>query len=163
MWRISLAAALLTVSVVPGASCRGPAPVRHFVRIAAASDLNVALGALIAKFREGRTVDVEVSYGSSGTFYAQLLNQAPFDMFFSADVDYPRRLQAGGNTLPGAEFVYGVGRLVLWVPAASPLDVEHDGLRVLMDAPVRHVAIANPEHAPYGRPAVAAMRSARGP
>jgi molybdate transport system substrate-binding protein len=135
---------------------RGPAS----IRIAAASDLNVALGALVAKFHEGRDVDVEVSYGSSGTFYAQLLNQAPFDMFFSADVDYPHRLQAAGHTLAGSEFVYGIGRLVLWVPTASPLDVEHDGLRALADDRVRHVAIANPEHAPYGRAAAAAIRAA---
>jgi molybdate transport system substrate-binding protein len=156
MWRISIAAALIALS----GGCRGPAPGRPTVRIAAASDLNVALGVLVAKFGEGRAVDVNVSYGSSGSFYAQLLNQAPFDMFFSADVDYPRRLQAAGHTLPGAEFVYGVGRLVLWVPNASPLDVEHDGLRALTDARVRHVAIANPEHAPYGRAAVAAIRAA---
>jgi molybdate transport system substrate-binding protein len=150
----------VVAQVALGISCRAPAPARRTVRIAAASDLNVALGALVAKFREGRSVDVRVSYGSSGTFYAQLVNEAPFDMFFSADVDYPRKLEASGHTLPGTVFVYAVGRLVLWVPAASPLDVEHDGLRALTDARVRHVAVANPEHAPYGRAAIAALRAA---
>src|SRR6266511_1559859 len=138
MWRISIAAGLIALGAGCHVTVRGPAS----VRIAAASDLNVALGALVAKFREGRDVHVEVSYGSSGTFYAQLVNQAPFDMFFSADVDYPRRLEASGHTLPGSEFVYAVGRLVLWVPNSSALDIERDGLRSLIDGRARHVAIA---------------------
>ena len=101
-----------------------------------------------------------MSYGSSGTFYAQLLNQAPFDMFLSADVAYPNQLAAQGLTLPQSEFTYAVGRIVVWAPAASTLDLEREGLQALTRPSAVHVAIANPEHAPYGRAAVAAMQSA---
>ena len=130
------------------------------MRVAAAADLNVALGALIARFGASHDVDVTVSYGSSGTFYAQLLNQAPFDLFLSADLQYPNELVARGLTLPQTAFTYAVGRLVVWAPAASPLEIDRDGLQALTAASIAHVAIANPEHAPYGRAAVAAMQSA---
>jgi molybdate transport system substrate-binding protein len=130
------------------------------VRVAAASDLNAALSDVIARFGGAHDVDVSVSYGSSGTFYAQLLNQAPFDLFLSADVTYPNQLAARGLTLPQSEFTYAIGRLAVWAPASSPLDLEHDGLQALTQESVAHVAIANPEHAPYGRAAVAAMQAA---
>ncbi len=128
--------------------------------MAAAADLNAAFPDLIARFGAAHDVDVSVSYGSSGNFYAQLLNQAPFDMFLSADVSYPNKLAESGLTLPQSEFTYAIGRIVVWAPASSTLDVEHEGLQVLAQASIRHVAIANPEHAPYGRAAVAAMQSA---
>jgi molybdate transport system substrate-binding protein len=133
---------------------------RGRVRVAAASDLNAALTDVVARFGGAHDVDVSVSYGSSGTFYAQLLNQAPFDLFLSADVTYPNQLAARGLTLPQSEFTYAIGRIVLWAPASSSLDLEHDGLQALTQASVAHVAIANAEHAPYGRAAVAAMQSA---
>jgi molybdate transport system substrate-binding protein len=130
------------------------------VRVAAAADLNVALGAVIAAFGAAHDVDVAVSYGSSGAFYAQLLNQAPFDLFLSADLEYPNRLAARGLTLPQTEFTYAVGHLVLWAPISSPLAIERDGFTALTDESITHLAIANPEHAPYGRAAVAALKSA---
>ena len=133
---------------------------RGRVRVAAAADLNAALDALIARFGQSHDVDVTVSYGSSGTFYTQILNQAPFDLFLSADLQYPNELVARGLTLPQTEFTYAVGRLVLWAPATSPHDIARDGLQALTAASIAHVAIANPEHAPYGRAAVAAMQSA---
>ena len=131
------------------------------VRIAAAADLRFALDELTALFRkEHLDVAVSVSYGSSGTEYAQLLNRAPFDLFLSADVTYPRQLAERGLTLPDAEFTYAVGRIVLWVPASSVIDVARLGMRALEEPRIAHIAIANPEHAPYGRAAEAAMRSA---
>jgi molybdate transport system substrate-binding protein len=144
------------------ASCApaGKPPGRATVRIAAAADLNVALGDLVARFTATHPVDVSVSYGSSGTFYAQLLSRAPFDMFLSADRDYPRQLASRGLVADGSEFTYAIGRLVIWVPSASTLAVESRGLQALTDPSVIHVAIANPDHAPYGRAAVAALRSA---
>ena len=153
---------LLGVSLLAvgcGPASESPAK-RGRVRVAAAADLNVALSEIITRFGARHDVDVSVSYGSSGTFYAQLLNQAPFDLFLSADVSYPNQLAARGLTLPQSEFTYAIGRLVLWVPSASPLDVEHDGLQALTAASIAHVAIANPEHAPYGRAAVASMKVA---
>ncbi|MBI3493259.1 MAG: molybdate ABC transporter substrate-binding protein [Acidobacteria bacterium] len=147
--------------LVAATGCRAVSShARHQVRIAAAADLNVALGVLVDRFRASHDVDVKISYGSSGTFYAQLLSHAPFDMFFSADLDYPRQLAARGLTLENGEFSYAVGRLVVWTPSTSRLDVEHRGLQALIDPSVAHVAIANPEHAPYGRAAVAALRAA---
>ena len=130
------------------------------LRIAAAADLQFAMKELVREFKRVNDVDVEISYGSSGTFYAQLLNQAPYDIYMSADIEYPRKLAERGLTVPLSEFEYAVGRLVLWVPAASPLDIEGRGLQALAAASVAHVAIANPEHAPYGRAAIAALQSA---
>jgi molybdate transport system substrate-binding protein len=152
----SLAAAL---AVACGRGAETPAR-RGRVRVAAASDLNAALGQLITRFGAAHDVDVSVSYGSSGTFYAQLLNQAPFDMFLSADVAYPNQLAARGLTVPQSEFTYAIGRLILWAPASSPLDVEHEGLQALTRGSIAHIAVANPDHAPYGRAAVAAMQAA---
>lgn len=133
---------------------------RPRVRIAAASDLSTALGELVPRFTGSRAVDVTVSYGSSGNLYAQLLNGAPFDLFLSADVAYPKALEDRGLTLPDSKFIYATGRIVIWVPAASILDVGRDGLSALTSAEVTRIAIANPEHAPYGRAAVAAMQRA---
>jgi molybdate transport system substrate-binding protein len=153
----SLAAALI---IGAGGACRPPAPVPA-VRIAAAADLRFALDDLLTGFRHARPdLVVSVSYGSSGAFYAQLLNGAPFDVFLSADLVYPRQLAERNLTVPHSEFTYGVGRLVIWVPTASPIDVEHRGLHALADPSISHVAIANPAHAPYGRAAEAALHSA---
>ena len=132
----------------------------HQVRVAAASDLRFALNELARRFEADHDVKVTASYGSSGTFYTQLLNQAPFDLFLSADLEYPRQLAARGLTIDGTEFQYAVGRLVVWTRRSSGLDLEAAGLRTLADPAVAHVAIANPAHAPYGRAAVAAMQSA---
>jgi molybdate transport system substrate-binding protein len=127
--------------------------------VAAASDLKFAMDELIADFQK-RTPDavVKVSYGSSGNFFAQLQQQAPFDLFFSADFEYPRRLEAEGHTLASTTFVYAVGRLAVWVPRASPVDLDAQGLRALLAPEIRKIAIANPRHAPYGRAAEAALR-----
>jgi molybdate transport system substrate-binding protein len=131
------------------------------VRVAAASDLRFALDEIAAAFRRSRPdVAVDVTYGASGTFHAQIMQGAPFDLFLSADVEYPRDLVAKGRADGETLFTYAIGRIVLWAPAGSPLDLTQ-GLEVLRDARVRRIAIANPLHAPYGRAAQAAMRSAR--
>jgi molybdate transport system substrate-binding protein len=89
----------------------------------------------------------------------QLTNHAPFDLFLSADVQYPRKLSEQGLILPGSEFTYADGRIVLWASTASGVDVERLGMDALRQPAVRHIAIANPAHAPYGRAAEAALRS----
>ena len=130
------------------------------VRVAAAADLKFTMGEIVEAFRrEHPAVNVAVTYGSSGNFYAQLSNRAPFDIFFSADIDYPRRLVREGLAIADSEFVYGVGRLVLWVPRASTLEIEKLGMKALLSPSVRRIAIANPRHAPYGRAAEAAMKT----
>lgn len=136
------------------------APEPSTVVVAAAADLKFALDELLGAYRQRHPeVAVNVVYGSSGNFHAQLQNEAPFDLYFSADVEYPRRLAAQGLALGDDVFLYAVGRIVLWVPNNSPLDVERLGGDALLDPAVRRIAIANPQHAPYGRAAVAALRS----
>jgi molybdate transport system substrate-binding protein len=133
-----------------------PAPA---LRVAAASDLKFALDEMIPVFERahpGRAVSV--TYGSSGNFYAQLANRAPFDVFLSADEAYATRLVQQGLAAPDSRFLYAVGRLALWVPRQSAADLERLGLAALRDPAVRRVAIANPRHAPYGRAAEAALR-----
>jgi molybdate transport system substrate-binding protein len=127
--------------------------------IAAASDLKFALDELLVRFREQHPgADIQVTYGSSGNFLAQLSNGAPFDVFLSADVAYPRKLAEQG-LVEGEVFLYAVGRLVVWVPRDSPLPLEQRGLDALREPAARRIAIANPQHAPYGRAAEAALRS----
>jgi molybdate transport system substrate-binding protein len=104
------------------------------------------------------TADIKPVYGSSGNFYAQVRNGAPFDMFFSADMEYLRKLADEGFAIRETMFEHAVGRLVIWVRKDSPLDVEKRGMEALTDSSVKHVAIANPATAPYGRGAVAAMQ-----
>lgn len=131
------------------------------VRVAAASDLRFAFDDLIATWDAANpATTVEPTYGSSGNFFAQISEGAPFDLFFSADAEYPRQLEVAGLADAGSTQLYAIGRIVVWVPASSGLDIEARGLEALTDASVRTVAIANPEHAPYGRAAVAALRSA---
>jgi molybdate transport system substrate-binding protein len=127
--------------------------------IAAASDLQTVMPELAARFERASGIPVRVSFGSSGNFFAQIQNGAPFDLFFSADVDYPRRLIAAGHADAATLTPYARGRLVLWTRTSTGIDVRR-GLSVLANARVRRVAIANPEHAPYGRAAVAALRTA---
>jgi len=162
-------AALKTVvavtAIVAAIGCNRGAPAAgqaRVVRIAAASDLRYSLEEITAQLRQAQPdLDLQVAYGSSGTFFAQIVNGAPFDLFMSADIEYPRQLSARGLTLPESEFTYAIGRLALWVPASSPLDVAKAGMEALADPRVTHVSIANPEHAPYGRAAEAAMRQAK--
>jgi molybdate transport system substrate-binding protein len=130
------------------------------VRVAAAADLKFAFDEMVDLFHVRHpNVKVQVTYGSSGNFYAQLSNRAPFDVFLSADVDYPHRLVREGLASVDDEFFYGVGRIVVWVPQSSSIDVEKLGMRSLLSPDVRKIAIANPRHAPYGRAAEAAMKS----
>jgi molybdate transport system substrate-binding protein len=133
---------------------------RRTVSVAAAADLKFALDDLVGSFEAAHPeIGVEVTYGSSGNFFAQLSNRAPFDLFLSADVEYPRRLVEDGLADPRSEFLYAVGQIVLWVPRSSPIDVEALREKALLDPAVRKIAIANPRHAPYGRAAEAALDS----
>lgn len=126
--------------------------------IAAAADLQFALAEVKEAFAKANPdVAVAVTYGSSGNFYTQLLNRAPFDLFLSADLSYPRKLVAAGLADGSTEFLYSRGRLVLWVLKGSPIPVEQLGLQALLHPAARKVAIANPRHAPYGRAAEAAL------
>ncbi len=129
------------------------------ITVAAASDLNLALKEIAQRYEAKTGTRVKLTFGSSGNFLTAIQNGAPYDAYFSADLDYPRQLEAAGLTEPGTLYEYAVGRLVLWAPTNSPLNLS-EGLKLLADARVRKIAIANPKHAPYGRAAVAAMRAA---
>src|SRR5689334_4633346 len=87
--------------------------------VAAAADLQFAMQDISARFQKQTGKTVKLSYGSSGNFFAQLQNDAPFDMFFSANLDYPKKLEAAGLTEPGTFYEYAVGRIVIWVPNDS--------------------------------------------
>lgn len=130
------------------------------VWVAAASDLKFALDELIATFKTQQPdIEVHVTYGSSGNFYAQLLHQAPFDLYFSADVTYAQKLVEAGRADPESLSIYAIGRIVIWVPKNSSIQVESLGVEALLDPGVQKIAIANPQHAPYGRAAESALRS----
>jgi len=128
--------------------------------VAAAADLNPALDDIAQQFEKKAGVRVKLSFGASGALTQQIQNGAPFDLFFSADMDYPKRLISAGQADAASLYQYSLGKLVLWVPASSPLDVEHKGMAALLDSSVKKIAIANPQHAPYGRAAVAALKHA---
>ena len=130
------------------------------IHVAAAADLSSALNEIADRYERQSGVQVKLSFGASGALTQQIQNGAPFDLFFSADMDYPRQLIAAGEADEASLYPYAVGKLVLWVPANSPLDVEHQGMNVLLDQSVKKIAIGNPEHAPYGRAAVAALKHA---
>jgi len=148
--------ALLFAAMLLETTCATAPPT---LRIAAAADLRYALDELIAAFhKHDASVRIEPAYGSSGNFYAELLNRAPFDLYLSADLEYPRKLSARGLTLQGCLFRYAVGRIVVWTDRASGIDVERLQMDALRQPEVLHIAIANPQHAPYGRAAEAAMR-----
>src|SRR6266704_691116 len=119
------------------------------VNVAAAADLNFAIQEIIQQFEHDTGNQVHLTLGSSGNFYAQILNGAPFDVFLSADMDYPKQLEEKGYAVAGSLFPYGRGALALWVPKRSSLNLEKLGMQALLDASIKKIAIANPEHAPY--------------
>jgi molybdate transport system substrate-binding protein len=127
------------------------------ITVAAAADLTFAFQEVAARFQKDTGNSVKLSFGSSGNFFSQIQNGAPYDLFFSADISYPQKLEAAGLVEPGSLYRYAEGKIVLWVPNDSPIDLSQ-GLKALLEPGVRKVAIANPEHAPYGRAAVAALQ-----
>jgi molybdate transport system substrate-binding protein len=128
------------------------------ITVAAAADLQFAMQDVSARFQKETGKTVKLIYGSSGNFFQQIQNGAPFDMFFSANLDYPKKLEASGLTEPGSFYQYARGKIVIWVPKESKLDLS-SGLKILLDPSVKKIAVANPQHAPYGQAAVAAMQS----
>src|SRR6266404_4224949 len=137
-----------------------PAEAAHNIRVAAAADLKFALDELGMRYEKQSGSKIAVSYGSSGNFLAQIQNGAPFDVFLSADIEYPRKLEVAGLAEPGTLYEYASGRIVIWMPADTRVDLSKLGWRALLDPSIQKIAIGNPEHAPYGRAAVAALRSA---
>jgi len=130
------------------------------VRIAAAADLQYAMEDLARQYEKHSPVKLAVTYGSSGNFYAQIQNGAPFDLYFSADISYPQKLVEAGLAERDSLHNYARGRIVLWVARDFALDPALLEWKILEDPRVQKIAIANPEHAPYGAAAVAALKKA---
>jgi molybdate transport system substrate-binding protein len=150
---IFLASALFVL--LPGTGVAQQAPV-----IAAASDLSFALTEIAAGFKTETGHDVRLTFGSSGNFTRQILQRAPFEMFLSADESFVFQLADAGRTLDRGA-LYAVGRIVVFVPHGSRVkaDANLADLRAaLADGRLTRLAIANPEHAPYGRAAEQALR-----
>jgi molybdate transport system substrate-binding protein len=137
-----------------------PASAAEVLTVAAAADLNPMLNQIADEFHKQSGIEVRVSYGASGSLFAQIQNGAPYDVFMSADRDYPERLVQAGAADANSLFVYGYGSLVLWARKGSPCDTKAPWQQRLTSDTVRRIAIANPDHAPWGRQAVKAMREA---
>ena len=128
------------------------------ILIAAASDLNFAMNEICCAFEKTNpSIDVEVTYGSSGNFFAQIKQGAPYDIFFSADSAYPARLEEEGFAVKGQRRPYALGRIVLWIPQKSVLNPQK-GLKIILESDMKKLAITNPKHAPYGKAAEEALR-----
>ena len=130
------------------------------VNIAAAADLSAALKDIAASFEKQKGIEAKLSFGASGALTQQIENGAPFDVFLSADMGYPEQLVKEGHASSATLYRYAVGKLVLWAQSNSPLDFERNGMNAILDPSVQKIAIANPQHAPYGRAAVAALKHA---
>ena len=131
------------------------------VQVAAAADLVYCLDELTTAFHQQQpSIDLKLTTGSSGNFFTQIEQGAPFDVFLSADVGYPEKLVAEGLASADSLFVYANGKIALWTTKPDTVPVAQ-GLNVLTDSQrVQKIAIANPDHAPYGRAAKAALEKA---
>jgi molybdate transport system substrate-binding protein len=130
---------------------------KEAIRIAAAADLRYALDDILALYRQSHPdANIEVIYGSSGKMTTQIIHGAPYDIFFSADISFPQRLQQQGLTATEPA-VYAIGRIVLW---SNTVDASQLSLQDLTSSDIRRIAIAQPAHAPYGLRAQEAMQSA---
>ncbi|MDQ1299129.1 MAG: molybdate transport system substrate-binding protein [Campylobacterota bacterium] len=124
------------------------------ITIAAASDMKYAMNEIVNLYVQ-RHNDVKINpvYGSSGKTFTQISNGAPYDIYYSADIEYPKKLKAMGKAI-GDVKPYAIGQIVLWSNTLSTAR----GIETLLSPNVKRVAIANPDHAPYGRAAVAALK-----
>ena len=126
------------------------------ITIAAAADLKFAMDEIVSTFKRANPADeVDAIYGSSGNFHTQIQQGAPFDLYFSADIAYPRELAKSGFAASSVK-PYAFGRIVLW---SANLDATKMTLASLADPKIARVAIANPKHAPYGKRAEEALRA----
>lgn len=134
----------------------GQASAAESLRIAAAADLKFAMDEIAASFRQSHPgTNVEVTYGSSGNFKTQIQQGAPFDLYFSADIAFPRELKEAGLAASDVR-PYATGRIVLW---SAQTDASKLTLADLTRADFPKIAIANPRHAPYGKRAEEALRA----
>ncbi len=150
-----LALALLAAAPGPAQAAKRP------LSVAAAANLKIAAEELKKAFEaQDPGVAVTLTFGASGAFFAQIQNGAPFDVFLSADREYPARVIAARLGAAADERIYAIGKLVAWLPPGSKVDLERRGLAALADPAVKRIAIANPAVAPFGRAAERALEAA---
>jgi molybdate transport system substrate-binding protein len=128
---------------------------QHSLRIAAAADLQPVLPPILEQFEKQTGIHAETSFQSSATLATQIINGAPFDLFLAADLSFPEKVIAAGRAEESEPLTYARGTLVLWTRNESPFP--HLSLETLRDPTLKSIAIANAEHAPYGRAAQAAL------
>jgi molybdate transport system substrate-binding protein len=147
---------LLALALACSAQLAHASQSRH-ITIAAAADLRYALDAVIATYHQRHPQDaIAVTYGSSGKLLTQIEQGAPFELFFSADSEYPKQLVAAGGA-GGVPAPYALGHIVIW---SASIDASTLTVADLAQPSFGRIAIANPEHAPYGKRAEQAMRAA---
>lgn len=138
-WPLLCAVTLLAPAALPVAAAE--------LHVAVAANFTGPLQKLAPLFEQSSGNELVISSGSSGQLYTQIKQGAPFDVFLSADIDKPQRLEREGLTVPGSRFIYAIGALVLWSP--QPGVVDEQG-KVLEAQRYHFIGIANPQTAPYG-------------
>ena len=126
------------------------------VLVAVASNFSAPAREIARRYEAETGHTAVLSFGSTGRHYAQILNGAPFQIFLAADIERPRLLEQEGRTVPGSRFTYAEGRIALWSAREGYVDPEG---RILSDGAFRHLALANPRVAPYGRAAQSVLES----
>jgi molybdate transport system substrate-binding protein len=135
-------------------------PAKRVLHVAAAADLEPVLPAVLEQFEKATGIHAEATYKSSAVLAQQIINGAPEDIFFAADTSFPQKVIDAGMATESSPVPYARGTLVLWARnGQSILNGKPVTLRVLRHPGLRSVAIANPEHAPYGRAAQTAIQN----
>jgi molybdate transport system substrate-binding protein len=152
--------AIATAALLLALPALADAP-RKTITVAAAANLKTAAEELKKGFEaEQPGAEVTLTLGASGAFFAQIQNGAPFDLFLSADREFPAKVIEARLGSVADEKVYAFGKLVAWLPPGSTLDLEKQGLKALVSPDVKKIAIANPAVAPFGRATEAAFKAA---
>lgn len=155
--RLVLPKSRTVLCLLLAAACVPLLPAQATVRVAAAADLQPVLPPIFAEFQRQTGIRAAATYKSSAVLTTQILNGAPFDLFLSADLGYPQRLVAGGMADSPAPIVYAKGTLVLWTRKDSHLPPP--SIELLQSPALTTLAIADPRQAPYGRAAIATLKS----
>ena len=152
-----LTAVALLTTLVFESSCHDSNNQPHEITVAAASDLSPAFEEIGREFEAQQRIHVIFTFGSTGMLTRQIENGAPFDLFAAANVGYIDELEQKGLIVPGTKAIYARGRITLWTTTESPLQIEN--ITDLVRPEIKRIAIANPDHAPYGMAAQQALQS----
>lgn len=154
--RLAVILAIVMLGALLGCRSRHTPPSE--LRVAAAADLTKAFTEIAAAYQHETGQKVTLTFGSTGLLTKQIENSAPFDVFAAANESYIAQLEKGGHALPGTAQLYALGRIVLWTRKDGPPCPPN--VAALAEARYRKIALANPDHAPYGVAAREAMQSA---